>query len=373
MTSYMLGRKLGRGFLERHGPRLKITEERLEYVEAFFARRGGVTILIGRFIGLVRAIAPFVAGASRMELRKFIPYDVLGAGLWASLFCLLGYFFWQSLDRVEAYIGRGAAAFTGLVIAGLAIWFVLRLRRDEAFRAKVQERLDRNPMWRRVRGPANFIGDHAQFGLELTTLLALAAVGTYVFFGLAELLGPEPLAPFDREAFDIGDALAMEAMLDVVRVVTHVGSLPVTAAVVIATAVWAARNRRAREGVALVVAHALTWAFVHIAKDTEGRARPSGQHSDTEGLAYPSGHSAYAVAYVACAVVLARGGHHWATRFALVAIALVIAAGVGASRIYLRAHYLSDVIGGIALATAVYALCGVVALVIGAVRNTEGR
>jgi membrane-associated phospholipid phosphatase len=56
-----------------------------------------------------------------------------------------------------------------------------------------------------------------------------------------------------------------------------------------------------------------------------------------------------------------------------VTIAVGIAAFVGASRIYLRAHYLSDVIGGFALGTAVYALVGVVVLVIGAVRNTGGR
>ena len=67
--------------------------------------------------------------------------------------------------------------------------------------------------------------------------------------------------------------------------------------------------------------------------------------------------------------MLARAGHRWATRFALVTIAVVVAAGVAASRVYLRAHYLSDVIGGLALATAIYALVGAVALVIGAVRN----
>jgi membrane protein DedA with SNARE-associated domain/membrane-associated phospholipid phosphatase len=373
LTSYALGRRLGRGFLERHGPRLKITEERLRYVEDFFDRRGGVTILIGRFIGLVRAIAPFLAGASRMELRKFIPYDVLGSGLWSALFCLLGYFFWQSLDRVEAYIGRGAAAFTGLVVLGIAIWFVLKLRRDREFRARVQTRLDASPMWRHVRRPAFFVADHATFGLELTTLLALTAVGAYVFFGLAALLGPEPTAPFDQMAFDVLGAVYTDPAGDVIRVVTQVGSLPVTAAVVIATAIWAARNGRAREGAALGIAHAITFACVHIAKDAEARARPAGQHSDTEGFAYPSGHSAYAIAWVACAVVMARGGHHWATRFALVTIALAIAAGVGATRIYLRAQYLSDVIGGLALATAIYALVGVVALVIGAVRNTGGR
>jgi membrane protein DedA with SNARE-associated domain/membrane-associated phospholipid phosphatase len=373
LTSYTLGRRLGRGWLERHGPRLKITEERLRYVEDFFDRRGGITILIGRFIGLVRAIAPFIAGASRMPLRTFIPYDVLGAGLWSSLFCLLGYFFWQSLDTVEAYIGRGAAAFTGLVVIGLAIWFVRRLRRDEAFRAKVQERLDGNSMYRRVRKPLFFVADNATLGLELTTLLALAAVGTYLFFGLGAMLDSDALEPGDTAAFDLAGSLFTGTAVDAVRVLTHIGSLPVTAALVILTAIWAARHQRAREGVALVAAHALTFACVHIAKDVSDRPRPSGQLSDTEGLAYPSGHSAYAIAWIACAVVLARGGHRWSTRFALVTIAVAIAAFVGASRIYLRAHYLSDVIGGLALGTAIYSLAGVVTIGIGAVRNTEER
>jgi undecaprenyl-diphosphatase len=373
VTSYTLGRRLGRGFLERHGPRLKITEERLEYVEDFFARRGGITILIGRFIGLVRAIAPFIAGASRMPLRTFLPYDVLGAGLWASLFCLLGYFFWRSLDQVEAYIGRGAAAFTALVVIGLVVWFIRRLRHDEEFRATVQHKLDANPMYARVRKPLFFAADHATFALELATLLSLAAVGAYVFFGLGAIFDTDAFKPFDDEAFDLLDPLYVASVGDVVRVLTHIGSYPVTAAVVIATAVWAARHDRAREGAALVIAHVLTFAAVHIAKDAWGRPRPSGQLSDTEGLAYPSGHSAYAIAWVACAVVLARGGHHWATRFAIVTIAVIVAAAVGASRIYLRAHFLSDVLGGLALGTAVYALVGSVVLVIGVVRNTRSE
>jgi membrane protein DedA with SNARE-associated domain/membrane-associated phospholipid phosphatase len=373
LTSYTLGRKLGRGWLERHGRRLKITEERLRYVDDFFDRRGGLTILIGRFIGLVRAIAPFLAGASRMELRKFLPYDVLGSGLWASLFCLLGYFFWQSLDKVEAYIGRGAAAFTGLVAVGVAIWFFRRLRRDQEFRAKVQRTLDGNPMYRRVRTPLFFLADHATLALELATLLSLGAVGTYVFFGLSALIGADLTAPFDDDAFAMLDPLYTEPVGDVIRVVTDLGSLPVTAAIVIVTAIWAARHGRGREGAALVVAHTLTFVLVHVAKEAEARARPSAPHSQTEGLAYPSGHSAYAIAWIACAIVLARGGAHWATRFAVVIVALAVAAVVGASRIYLRAHYLSDVIGGLALGTTVYAFVGSVTLVIGAVRNTGGR
>jgi len=64
-ASFFLGRRLGRQFLVRHGSRVKITEERLHQVEAFFDRHGGPTILIGRFVRIVRAIAPFIAGSSK--------------------------------------------------------------------------------------------------------------------------------------------------------------------------------------------------------------------------------------------------------------------------------------------------------------------
>ena len=94
----------------RTAPQVKITHERLDQVEGFFDRHGGKAILIGRFVGLVRAIAPFLAGSSRMPLRRFLPYDVVGAGLWGTTFVLLGYIFWQSFDKVADYAEKGALA-----------------------------------------------------------------------------------------------------------------------------------------------------------------------------------------------------------------------------------------------------------------------
>jgi len=377
LTSYALGRRLGRSFLERHGPKLKITEERLRHVEGFFERHGGATILIGRFIGLVRALAPFIAGASRMELRRFLPYDIVGAGLWSALFCLLGYFFWQSLGTVEKYIGAGATALTALVVIVLAVIVAVRLRRDPQMRARVQRRLDANPVWRGARGPLGFAWGRLMpgaLGLELTTLLALASVGLFVYLWLASLLGTVEIASLDADAFSVGDALYAPMADDVLSVLTHLGSLPVAALAVLVTASWAIRTRRAtREGIAIVVALAVTWAVVHLAKAATDRPRPGDPHASASGLAYPSGHSAYAIALVACAIVLARGGHGLAARFAIVGIAIGLAAGVAASRVYLRVHYLSDVIGGLAIGTAIFSLAGVVALVVGALRNNGGR
>jgi undecaprenyl-diphosphatase len=160
----------------------------------------------------------------------------------------------------------------------------------------------------------------------------------------------------------------------VIGVLTHIGSLPVTALAVLLTAGWVFRVRRGTgEGVALVLGLAVTVALVHITKATTDRPRPSGGHATAEGLAYPSGHTAYAVALAACAIVLARGGHRLATRVGLVGIALSLVAFVGLTRVYLRVHYLSDVIGGLALGTAIFSLAGIVALVVGALRHNGGR
>ena len=137
-VSYWLGRKLGRGFIVKHGPRVKITEDRLEQVERFFARRGGVTILIGRFIGLVRALAPFVAGASRMPFTKFLPYDIVGSGLWASTFVLLGYYSWRNIDRAAAIASRGTLALGTTVTLAVGAWLAWKYLRTPAQRSQAR-------------------------------------------------------------------------------------------------------------------------------------------------------------------------------------------------------------------------------------------
>ena len=107
-TSFFIGRRLGRDFVLRNGPRVGISHERFHQVEDYFGRHGGKTILIGRFISLVRALAPFVAGSSGMRYRAFVPYSILGTGIWASAHILIGYFFSRSIDTAAKYAGRGA-------------------------------------------------------------------------------------------------------------------------------------------------------------------------------------------------------------------------------------------------------------------------
>ena len=370
VTSYTLGRKLGRSWLLRHGERLKITEERLHQVEKFFEKRGGLTILIGRFIGLVRALAPFIAGTSKMPLRQFLPYDIIGAGAWATTFCVLGYVFWQSFDRLTQYVSRGLFAFGTVVALGLGLYFLVRLRNDPELRRKVHawlhEREDRawvrlvlrvaGPAWRMFGRPAaGGLDATARFGLgrltpghlglELTTLIAIAGVGAFAVVLIGRVIGEQVVPRIDRVAFDIADTMRFEPLTSIVEVFTHLGSSVVMGLLVLVTMLFALQRRRWIEAAALAAGAALSFAAVHILKDAYDRPRPPGSLVETFGAAYPSGHAAYAVAMIACATILVRAGVGWAVRIAAVTVAVVIVAVVAVTRVYLRAHYLTDVLG----------------------------
>jgi membrane protein DedA with SNARE-associated domain len=135
LASYFLGRRLGREFLLKHGHLVKLTPARLGQVERFLARHGGKTIVIGRFIGLVRALAPFVAGSSRMPARRFIPATLVAAGIWSATFSVLGYVCWQSFDQAAAIAKEGGFALVTLVVGGAILVFTyrtLRSRRSSA-------------------------------------------------------------------------------------------------------------------------------------------------------------------------------------------------------------------------------------------------
>jgi membrane protein DedA with SNARE-associated domain len=133
LTSYVLGRRLGRGFLLRHGHLVKLTPARLAQVDRFLGRHGGKTIIVGRFIGLVRAVAPFVAGSSRMPARRFIPASFAASGLWSATFSVIGYLFWQSFDQAAAIAKQGTLGFAALVVVILVLVMAYRkLHRPEA-------------------------------------------------------------------------------------------------------------------------------------------------------------------------------------------------------------------------------------------------
>jgi membrane-associated protein len=124
VVSLLLGRRLGRPFLELHGRRFRVGAEQVEKVDAFFARHGGKAIVIGRFTGFLRATLPFVAGSSGLTVRRLLPFSVVSALIWTSLFTGIGYAFSESAETA----GDTATRVALVAVLLVAVFFIVRAR-----------------------------------------------------------------------------------------------------------------------------------------------------------------------------------------------------------------------------------------------------
>lgn len=91
-VNYWIGHYFGKKLVDN--PKIKfINQEHIDKTEQFYKKYGGKTIILARFVPIVRTFAPFVAGVGTMEYKKFITYNVVGGVVWVSIFSLAGYFF----------------------------------------------------------------------------------------------------------------------------------------------------------------------------------------------------------------------------------------------------------------------------------------
>jgi membrane protein DedA with SNARE-associated domain len=126
-VGFEVGRKLGprlsRAPVLRHHP------DRLEAAQAYLRRRGGRAVVMGRFTAFLRAVMPGLAGASRMEYRRFLVFNVMGGVIWGSACVLLGFFAAHSIGTITHALGVTSGAIVVFIALGL-IWAWHRRSRD---------------------------------------------------------------------------------------------------------------------------------------------------------------------------------------------------------------------------------------------------
>lgn len=130
-TGYWIGRRTGRALYSRPDS-LLFRREHLRITHEFYERHGGKTIVIARFMPIVRTFAPMVAGVAEMGYRKFAVYNVVGGVLWVMSMTLGGYFLGQLVPDIEENIHYVIAIviFLSLLPPGIA-WLRAQMSRRE--------------------------------------------------------------------------------------------------------------------------------------------------------------------------------------------------------------------------------------------------
>jgi membrane-associated protein len=91
-TNYWIGRKAGPKVFSQEKSRL-FNKKYLDRTNRFYDKHGKITVVLARFLPIIRTFSPFVAGIGRMTYRTFLLFSIMGALLWVTLFVLVGYFF----------------------------------------------------------------------------------------------------------------------------------------------------------------------------------------------------------------------------------------------------------------------------------------
>jgi membrane-associated protein len=125
-VNYWIGHFFGQKLI--NNPKIPINQEHIDKTQRFYDKHGGKTILLARFLPIIRTFAPFVAGIGKMDYKKFVSYNAVGGFIWVFGFTLLGYFF-GNLPGIKENFSLVVLAIIGLSVLPIIIEFTkARLR-----------------------------------------------------------------------------------------------------------------------------------------------------------------------------------------------------------------------------------------------------
>lgn len=127
--NYYIGKKIGNKILEKEEVKF-VNKEYLKKAQTFYEKYGSLAIVIARFIPIIRTFAPFVAGIGKMNYSKFIPYNMIGGGLWVSLFLGMGYFF-GNLPFIKEHFSYVLIAIIVIsLVPGVIVFIKEKIKKD---------------------------------------------------------------------------------------------------------------------------------------------------------------------------------------------------------------------------------------------------
>jgi len=355
-VGYLIGHRFGPHL---RGSRLgrRVGAGRWDRAEAAVTRHGGWAVVGGRWVGVLRALVPTVAGATGMPYRRFLLANAAGGSTWALVAVLLGYFAGGSVRNAQDLLGRTSSI--GAVVLAVIVGVMLLNRHRGRSLAP-----DTGGPGRHRRA-----SEGISHGFHLTTAAAVAGAGVLAAAALVDGIRESgDLAAYDPGVTANVIGARNPLLTGAARALTFLGSTPSLALLALVLVVWLGVRRRAWKSAGAVAATMLgSAALTLLLKAVVARQRPStglvlGQPDAS--YAFPSGHAFNTTVFfgVVAALTLTQVASSAAARWATITCWGAVSLGVGASRIYLGYHWMTDVLGGWALGCTYLAVVAMVVL-----------
>lgn len=329
----------------------------------FLHRHGAKSIVFARFIGPLRPIVPAVAGMLDMSSRRFLVVNVISGIFWAPVYVIPGMVFTASLG-LAAEVATRLAVMIGLLIALVLVagWLARTLFRLIHPRAlviihRVLEWSQLHPVAGQL--PATLLDPaHPEArGLTLMALILLAAATAFGF--MLHALGGATVTNLDTYLLHTLQALRTPWIDHLMVALTELGDSAVLAPLFATLFGWLIWKRRWMAAAHWGGATLFALALVQVVRWSTHVVGPGDLTPAMDALSFPSGHSTLsAVVYGFLAVLIARETRvTW--RWPVYGLFAALISAIAFSRLYLGVHWLSDVVGGLALGLAWVALLGI--------------
>ncbi len=321
--------------------------------EDYFAQHGGKSIFIGRFVPGVKSVVPGIAGMADMSFGRFTFFNVTSAFTWAALHLVPGVMAGSALFAIGEINTRLAIILGGLLLilliaVALIRWFIMFILPivGGSHQATVNwfaRRPGRFSQWiAQTYDPEN----PRSVGMLVSAFFLLITIPGFIWFSGAVALGM-PMARADLAISNFFQ-IARTPIIDKIMVmITMMGDGPVSGAVIVAVGLYLFGRKAWRRAIGFVIAIVSSSIFVLITKTLIGRQRPMELVVDSGTLSFPSGHATINTVLIGIVAVLVAHDRSRLSKTIIYSVAATGAILIGFSRVYLGAHWLSDVLAGL--------------------------